>query len=1152
MANARTEFPTELTRDQLKDEAKNYSLYVVGATVPDGDGLGDIEDVVAVATEKKTTAIQPTTTEILAITIDPNFDNETAVRTGGGLLGDNKDWVALIIDGEISTGEGGAKITSNSTTENILQGSWTNFTQFPELWLNRPILPLTKYVMEIEFSIEDVVGTPTNGFTFTVKTTDGEGSSAFKTFSTIFDEETGRRFARVTFTTSDTDAFYSPWFRMEGMQGVVNIYSHSLKQITEDDSAGNAGMIPVNVGKTYGEVLEILDTGTNNDTLAISILETSTELQTLSTITAGSKILKIALDINAKGTGDWTISIHNSGNVAVASETVINATLPTSGWHEFITPFIAESGEAYHIHIISTVADGSIKAGTTDDLETCNFQLVEGKRIKNIENEVGGQKQEVNITINHEEEHNLTEEITNYSNSFSDILNFGDIHSSDSTFDLVNAKITQTNGQFFVIEHKFVGGIKGNPVVTVDVTTGSPNDYRISFSLNDETYTEFASFEENGSFSLPDAVEGAVELYTKYSYEGAGTGEWNSIALRSDFDNSLVNFGNFLEINKEHYLTVEYAGDTAPTKVRLNTTDYEYPAIEYFDGTTLLDHILMPQFQGVAFDDTPTVTIEGVSWGEKVDHATANKKLAIGYTPLDNNYILSSSEEGSGEIVVSGGDKSVETRLKNSNQKIAELKKFLANKIVLPHSTDVYSENDLPTQIDRGDGLGICHHLQANMQYRFVESFSLEYPICFASGGSANELITHNGISITYIGTGAMFRNNSTTPVEYGLIERMSLVGNSGNQVFDITGGVALSIDLTAFEGFGSMGTISNVADFVVFDRATFKNFGEGITLENNGISYLRAVSAFYAVPIGGSIISIAGTFLSTAMTDCQLIPIAGDSGIHIDSGIIGFVTLNHVNIVKDYGGLEYSATSLNQSHPLIKVKASSMASSTVTGEAELVTTQATIEIPVQGAYIIPNVAGWSVLVQERINIDSSGVAEYIGLTQELLPIDRDVKIDQTPSTYEIGIREWIIKALPYDITFLSSANLILETNHGRSDGDTITFHDTAGTLPTELQNNGHHPIYYVVNSQANAFYISYTSGGSPILFSDDGTPTNSYKIIKKHGSEPSQLITAGSAQVLSLKSLSPMSLGDKSIMTVINHDNNNTIRIYSGGYLRI
>ena len=113
----------------------------------------------------------------------------------------------------------------------------------------------------------------------------------------------------------------------------------------------------------------------NTYSLTSSIIETS--VNTMPIIPIHRYIESVAVYVNTKGTGDWSLVIHDSGNNVVASKTITNVNLPTSGiaYFEFSSSFEKQGGETYHIHITSTVADGDIVSGTTDDLSTAQIDL---------------------------------------------------------------------------------------------------------------------------------------------------------------------------------------------------------------------------------------------------------------------------------------------------------------------------------------------------------------------------------------------------------------------------------------------------------------------------------------------------------------------------------------------------------------------------------------------------------------------------------------------------------------------------------------------------------------------------------------------------------------------------------------------------------
>jgi len=72
----------------------------------------------------------------------------------------------------------------------------------------------------------------------------------------------------------------------------------------------------------------------------------------------------VALNINAKGTGNWTLTIHDASNNLIASKTITNANLPASGWCFFVPSAVwyPTLGNLYHIHVTTTVANATLIA----------------------------------------------------------------------------------------------------------------------------------------------------------------------------------------------------------------------------------------------------------------------------------------------------------------------------------------------------------------------------------------------------------------------------------------------------------------------------------------------------------------------------------------------------------------------------------------------------------------------------------------------------------------------------------------------------------------------------------------------------------------------------------------------------------------------
>lgn len=88
--------------------------------------------------------------------------------------------------------------------------------------------------------------------------------------------------------------------------------------------------------------------------------------------------------ISNKGTGDWTLTLHDSLNTPLASVTVSNASLTNSAYNQFnfgkqVRALVNASqtgfSATYHFHLTSTVADGTVGTLTSGDLSTADFLL---------------------------------------------------------------------------------------------------------------------------------------------------------------------------------------------------------------------------------------------------------------------------------------------------------------------------------------------------------------------------------------------------------------------------------------------------------------------------------------------------------------------------------------------------------------------------------------------------------------------------------------------------------------------------------------------------------------------------------------------------------------------------------------------------------
>lgn len=149
------------------------------------------------------------------------------------------------------------------------------------------------------------------------------------------------------------------------------------------DSTANANDLTATGSPTY-----TTDVAFSSPTTRLDIDQSSAATgQTYTTPTAISESAKLSFvpqkdpqksilfNVVAKGTGAWTVTIHDSSNRVLAVVTVTNANMAT-GDYEFTFPatWTPVKGATYHAHVTSTVADGTVTTGVASDVSTAQYK----------------------------------------------------------------------------------------------------------------------------------------------------------------------------------------------------------------------------------------------------------------------------------------------------------------------------------------------------------------------------------------------------------------------------------------------------------------------------------------------------------------------------------------------------------------------------------------------------------------------------------------------------------------------------------------------------------------------------------------------------------------------------------------------------------
>lgn len=115
---------------------------------------------------------------------------------------------------------------------------------------------------------------------------------------------------------------------------------------------------------TYAPITSISESGTDKCSITPDI----------------EPMYSIKIYVTAKGTGDWTVTVHDDANNNLGSSTITNANLTNTALNEFVftTPIrmlVKPNARTLHFHVTSTVADGTMQVTTANDGSTADFEM---------------------------------------------------------------------------------------------------------------------------------------------------------------------------------------------------------------------------------------------------------------------------------------------------------------------------------------------------------------------------------------------------------------------------------------------------------------------------------------------------------------------------------------------------------------------------------------------------------------------------------------------------------------------------------------------------------------------------------------------------------------------------------------------------------
>jgi hypothetical protein len=160
--------------------------------------------------------------------------------------------------------------------------------------------------------------------------------------------------------------------------GVVNLYNNS-DGLFDGSARNNAGSVGAYTGITLSSQVTTFAAATCP--VPDALAENTTDLCFFNP--SIEPFHSIDVNINTVGTGNWTLTLHDSLNNQLATVTITNGNL-TPGYNKFtfssqiralVNATQTGNSASYHFHLTSTVGDGSVNCINAGDMTSTDFLL---------------------------------------------------------------------------------------------------------------------------------------------------------------------------------------------------------------------------------------------------------------------------------------------------------------------------------------------------------------------------------------------------------------------------------------------------------------------------------------------------------------------------------------------------------------------------------------------------------------------------------------------------------------------------------------------------------------------------------------------------------------------------------------------------------
>lgn len=102
-------------------------------------------------------------------------------------------------------------------------------------------------------------------------------------------------------------------------------------------------------------------------------------------------LVTISVFVVSKGTGNWTLTLHDGTDTVLGTATITNANLVNNTFNDFtftsatngqVRIYVTPNARTYHFHVTSTVADGTLSSTANNNLSTADCEVWADRLVK--------------------------------------------------------------------------------------------------------------------------------------------------------------------------------------------------------------------------------------------------------------------------------------------------------------------------------------------------------------------------------------------------------------------------------------------------------------------------------------------------------------------------------------------------------------------------------------------------------------------------------------------------------------------------------------------------------------------------------------------------------------------------------------------------